>query len=144
MVLIFEISCISTPFKNNSGGKKRTFSYIETVTFFAIWLRMLISFLNDEDIQLLSEFKNTFRKYHLVCSKNSLVFFGTCCILYRVCHFFWVKSNMKRSPLIIMCTDPIFDIKSWTKVILSGIKLQIYPIYPKTGGFKIHIEDLWI
>ena len=39
--------------------------------FFSIWLRMLISFLNDvDDIQLILDFKNCFGKYH------SMFFFG--------------------------------------------------------------------
>ena len=37
---------------------------------FSILLRMLISFLNDVDIQLILEFKNSFGKYHPVFSKN--------------------------------------------------------------------------
>ena len=38
--------------------------------FFAIWLRMLISFLNDVGRQLILKFKNSFGKYHSVCPKN--------------------------------------------------------------------------
>ena len=42
----------------------------EPVTFFAICLRMLISFLNDVDIQLISEIKKNSGKYHPACPKN--------------------------------------------------------------------------
>ena len=41
-----------------------------SVTFFAIRLRMLISFLNDVDMQLILEFKNIFGKCQPVCPKN--------------------------------------------------------------------------
>ena len=38
--------------------------------FFAIWLRIIFSFLNDVDIQLILEYKISFGKYHPVCPKN--------------------------------------------------------------------------
>ena len=42
---------------------------------------MLISFLNDVDIQLILEIKSSFRKYHPECPKNPLrVFLGKCSI----------------------------------------------------------------
>ena len=45
------------------------------VTFLAIWLRMLISFINDVDIQLILELKNSLEKNLLVCPKNPQKFF---------------------------------------------------------------------
>ena len=41
-----------------------------TVFFFSIRLKMLISFLNDGDIQLILEFKKSFGKYYPVFPKN--------------------------------------------------------------------------
>ena len=38
--------------------------------FLAIWLRMLIFFLNDADIKTISEFKDSFGKYYPVFPKN--------------------------------------------------------------------------
>ena len=48
----------------------KQFCEIAGPVFFPLWLKMLISFLNDVDIQLTLEFKNIFGKYHLVCPKN--------------------------------------------------------------------------
>ena len=50
-------------------------------TNFARRLRMLISFRDDMDIQLILELKNSFKKYHPVFpTKNFRDFFETLCI----------------------------------------------------------------
>ena len=43
---------------------------LRSFSFFAIWLRMLISFLNDADIITILEFKDSFGKYYPVFTKN--------------------------------------------------------------------------
>ena len=46
---------------------------------------MLISFLNDVDIQLIVEFKKSFGEYHPVCPKNpERAVFGTPCIFINI------------------------------------------------------------
>ena len=46
---------------------------------------LFVIFLNDVDIQLILEFKNSFRKYHPVCPKILKGrFFGTPCINCRI------------------------------------------------------------
>ena len=69
------VSRIST---NNNKIIARYFfgqAMLRVCNFFAIRLRMLISFLNDVDIKLISELKNSLGKYHPVFHKNP--FFGT-------------------------------------------------------------------
>ena len=53
-------------------------TYWWACNFFPIWLRSLISFLNDVDIQLILEFKNRIGKYHPVCP--NVFFYWTSCI----------------------------------------------------------------
>ena len=56
----------------------RTSSFAKIVTFFAVQLRMLISFLNDVELHFVLEFKNSLGKYHPVFKR---CFLGTpCCI----------------------------------------------------------------
>ena len=43
--------------------------------FFALWLRMLISYLNDVGIGCSLEFKNGFGKYDQASSKNRSMYF---------------------------------------------------------------------
>ena len=43
---------------------------IRACNSFGILLRMLISFLNEMDIQLILEFKDSFGKSHQLCKKN--------------------------------------------------------------------------
>ena len=54
------------------GCNKQFLNIDEVCNFFAIRLIMLVSFLNDVDIQLIVEFKDSFKKYHSVFPKNQL------------------------------------------------------------------------
>ena len=86
--------------------------------FFAIWLRMLILFLNDVDIQLILEFKNSFGKICPFFPKNPKHFF--------LPGAFQVKTKWFRM-LIPFLNDA--DIK-----IISEFKDSFgkyYPVFPK-------------
>ena len=57
-------------FLHIAGCYKQFCKYGHDRNFFAIRLRMLISVLNNVDIQLILELKNSFGKYHPVFPKN--------------------------------------------------------------------------
>ena len=54
---------------------KQFYENLRASNFFGLWLRMLISFLNDVNIQLILKFKHSFGKYHSVCLKILKVLF---------------------------------------------------------------------
>ena len=53
-----------------SLAAKSSFANIDRPVTFLLYVRMLITFLNDVDIQLILEFKNCFGKCDPVCPKN--------------------------------------------------------------------------
>ena len=86
--------------------------------FFAIWLRMLISFLNEVDKQLILEFKYWFRKYHLVFPKNPYCFFF---LRHKVYLEFWLI------PLKFLIVNFVFLIVSLYLIELSHHKDRFPP-----------------
>jgi hypothetical protein len=67
----FSQNCLSEKAPASYKSKRKVFwKHWRVCNFFAIWLRMLISFLNDLDIQLILESKLSFEKNYPVCPKN--------------------------------------------------------------------------
>ena len=66
----FEKNCPVFPKKPKHFFFGCFFGQKRACNFFAIWLRMLISFLNDVEIKIISEFNDSFGKYYPVFPKN--------------------------------------------------------------------------
>ena len=60
---------IKKDFLEPGAFSSNTFSNIAGPVTFLLWLRMLVYFLNDVDIQLILEFRNSIEKCYPVCSK---------------------------------------------------------------------------
>ena len=109
--------------------------------FFAIWLRMLILFSNDVDIQLILEFEISFGKNCPVFPKNPKHFFlpgafldNKFCKNSRVCNFFAIWLRM----LISFLNDAYIKLVSEFKDSFG----KYYPVFPKNQknwGVKIAV-----